>query len=256
MDAPLLQLTGVNKSFGGVQAVKEVDFSVQKGELAALIGPNGAGKTTLFNLITGVYGVCSGDIRLGGQSILNFRTDQIVHKGVARTFQNLRLFQASSALENVMTATQQHNRYGLFEALTHFGRWKQGEKNIKKDSLDFLDRVGLVDRADQAAGTLPYGLQRRLEIARALALKPTLLLLDEPAAGMNAEEVEQLNELIVTIHRDFDLTILLIEHHMDLVMQICPHIICLNFGAKIAEGNPEEIQSNREVLTAYLGEEE
>ena len=256
MDAPLLQLTGVNKSFGGVQAVKEVDFSVQKGELAALIGPNGAGKTTLFNLITGVYGVCSGDIRLDGQSILNFRTDQIVHKGVARTFQNLRLFQASSALENVMTATQQHNRYGLFEALTHFGRWKQGEKNIKKDSLDFLDRVGLVDRADQAAGTLPYGLQRRLEIARALALKPTLLLLDEPAAGMNAEEVEQLNELIVTIHRDFDLTILLIEHHMDLVMQICPHIICLNFGAKIAEGNPEEIQSNREVLTAYLGEEE
>lgn len=256
MDAPLLQLTGVNKSFGGVQAVKEVDFSIQKGELAALIGPNGAGKTTLFNLITGVYGVCSGDIRLDGQSILNFRTDQIVHKGVARTFQNLRLFQASSALENVMTATQQHNRYGLFEALTHFGRWKQGEKNIKKDSLDFLDRVGLVDRADQAAGTLPYGLQRRLEIARALALKPTLLLLDEPAAGMNAEEVEQLNELIVNIHRDFDLTILLIEHHMDLVMQICPHIICLNFGAKIAEGNPEEIQSNREVLTAYLGEEE
>ena len=256
MDAPLLQLTGVNKSFGGVQAVKEVDFSIQKGELAALIGPNGAGKTTLFNLITGVYGVCSGDIRLDGQSILNFRTDQIVHKGVARTFQNLRLFQASSALENVMTATQQHNRYGLFEALTHFGRWKQGEKNIKKDSLDFLDRVGLVDRADQAAGTLPYGLQRRLEIARALALKPTLLLLDEPAAGMNAEEVEQLNELIVTIHRDFDLTILLIEHQMDLVMQICPHIICLNFGAKIAEGNPEEIQSNREVLTAYLGEEE
>ena len=256
MDAPLLQLTGVNKSFGGVQAVKEVDFSIQKGELAALIGPNGAGKTTLFNLITGVYGVCSGDIRLDGQSILNFRTDQIVHKGVARTFQNLRLFQASSVLENVMTATQQHNRYGLFEALTHFGRWKQGEKNIKKDSLDFLDRVGLVDRADQAAGTLPYGLQRRLEIARALALKPTLLLLDEPAAGMNAEEVEQLNELIVTIHRDFDLTILLIEHHKDLVMQICPHIICLNFGAKIAEGNPEEIQSNREVLTAYLGEEE
>ncbi len=256
MDAPLLQLTGVNKSFGGVQAVKEVDFSIQKGELAALIGPNGAGKTTLFNLITGVYGVCSGDIRLDGQSILNFRTDQIVHKGVARTFQNLRLFQASSALENVMTATQQHNRYGLFEALTHLGRWKQGEKKIKKDSLDFLDRVGLVDRADQAAGTLPYGLQRRLEIARALALKPTLLLLDEPAAGMNAEEVEQLNELIVTIHRDFDLTILLIEHHMDLVMQICPHIICLNFGAKIAEGNPEEIQSNREVLTAYLGEEE
>ena len=256
MDAQLLQLTGVNKSFGGVQAVKEVDFSIQKGELAALIGPNGAGKTTLFNLITGVYGVCSGDIRLDGQSILNFRTDQIVHKGVARTFQNLRLFQASSVLENVMTATQQHNRYGLFEALTHFGRWKQGEKKIKKDSLDFLDRVGLVDRADQAAGTLPYGLQRRLEIARALALKPTLLLLDEPAAGMNAEEVEQLNELIVTIHRDFDLTILLIEHHMDLVMQICPHIICLNFGAKIAEGNPEEIQSNREVLTAYLGEEE
>lgn len=256
MDAPLLQLRGVNKTFGGVQAVKDVDFSVKKGELAALIGPNGAGKTTVFNLITGVYGVCAGDILFDGQSVQNLRTDQVVHKGVARTFQNLRLFQSSSVLENVMTATQQHNRYSLFEAFTHFGRWKQRESAIKKKSLAFLDRVGLIDRADQAAGTLPYGLQRRLEIARALALNPKLLLLDEPAAGMNSEEVEQLNELIVSIHRDFNLTILLIEHHMDLVMQICPHIICLNFGAKIAEGNPEEIQCNREVLTAYLGEEE
>ena len=256
MDAPLLQLTGVNKLFGGVQAVKDVDFSIKKGELAALIGPNGAGKTTIFNLITGVYGVCAGDILFDGQSVQDLRTDQVVHKGVARTFQNLRLFQSSSVLENVMTATQQHNRYSLFEAFTHLGRWKQREKAIKKKSLAFLDRVGLIDRADQAAGTLPYGLQRRLEIARALALEPRLLLLDEPAAGMNAEEVEQLNGLIVGIHRDFNLTILLIEHHMDLVMQICPHIICLNFGAKIAEGNPEEIQCNREVLTAYLGEEE
>lgn len=256
MDAPLLQLTGVSKAFGGVQALKEVDFSIRQGELAALIGPNGAGKTTVFNLITGVYGVCAGEILLNGRSVLNAKTHQLVHRGVARTFQNLRLFQSSSVLENVMTASQQHNRYNLFEALTHLGRWRKRENAIREKSLDFLDRVGLADRADQAAGTLPYGLQRRLEIARALALEPKLLLLDEPAAGMNAEEVEQLNGLIVGIHRDFNLTILLIEHHMDLVMQICPHILCLNFGAKIAEGNPQEIQCNREVLTAYLGEEE
>jgi branched-chain amino acid transport system ATP-binding protein len=154
-----------------------------------------------------------------------------------------------------MTACQHHHPYGFVESLTHLGRWKKEEKVIRDRSLELLDRVGLADRADQDAGTLPYGHQRRLEIARALALEPELLLLDEPAAGMNPEEVFALNDLISAIHRDFDLTILVIEHHMDLVMEICPHIVCMNFGARIAEGGPEEIQNHPEVLKAYLGEE-
>ena len=255
-NSPLLELKAVNKAFGGVQAVKDMSFAVHTGELAALIGPNGAGKTTIFNLITGVYTPTSGDILFGGQSLLKLRTDQIVLRGIARTFQNLRLFQEASVLENVMTATQLHERYSFAEAVTHLGRWKSRERVTRERSMELLERVSLADRALQAAGTLPYGLQRRLEMARALALEPKLLLLDEPAAGMNAEEVEQLSTLIVSVHRDFDLTILLIEHHMDLVMKICPHIVCMNFGAKIAEGTPVEIQGNRDVLTAYLGEDE
>lgn len=154
-----------------------------------------------------------------------------------------------------MVAMQQHHGYSFAEAMTHFGRWGEKEREIHLTSMDILDRVGLADRANQAAGTLPYGMQRRLEIARALALEPEFLLLDEPAAGMNPEEVFELNDLIVDIHEEFDLTILVIEHHMDLVMEICPHIICMNFGAMIAEGNPDEIQEHPEVLKAYLGEE-
>lgn len=255
-DTKLLKLDNVNKSFGGVHAVRDMSFEIRSGELAALIGPNGAGKTTIFNLITGVYGITSGGISFKGESLLNMRTDQIVRRGIGRTFQNLRLFQESSVLENVMTATQLHERYSFAEAVSHLGRWKSKERVIRQRSMELLERVELADRAEQAAGTLPYGLQRRLEMARALALEPELLLLDEPAAGMNAEEVDQLNTLIVAIHRDFKLTILLIEHHMDLVMKICPHIVCMNFGAKIAEGTPREIQNNRDVQVAYLGEDD
>ena len=254
--ASLLTLKSVTKSFGGIQAVKDMNFSIEKGELAGLIGPNGAGKTTIFNLVTGVYDVTSGDIEYDGRNINNLKTYEVVSLGVARTFQNLRLFAASSVLENVMTAAQQHHKYSFVEALSHFGRWKSMEKITREESMALLERVGLADRADQAAGTLPYGLQRRLEIARAISLRPNLLLLDEPAAGMNADEVVHLNELIVSIHEDFELTILLIEHHMDMVMEICPHIVCMNFGAKIAEGSPEQIQSHPDVLKAYLGEEE
>jgi branched-chain amino acid transport system ATP-binding protein len=159
-------------------------------------------------------------------------------------------------LENVMTAAQSHIKYTFAESLTHIGRWNSKEKNNRKVSMEFLERVGLADRALQISGTLPYGMQRRLEIARALALKPVLLMLDEPAAGMNEEEVIVLNDLIKNIHKDFSLTILVIEHHMDLIMQICPHIICMNFGAKIAEGTPDVIQKNPEVLKAYLGDDE
>ena len=252
----MLELKGVNKSFGGVQAVKDMSFVIEKGELAGLIGPNGAGKTTIFNLVTGVYDVTSGEIEFKGKNINKLKTFQVISLGIARTFQNLRLFSASSVLDNVMTAAQQHYQYGFFEAVSHLGRWKKMEKAAREESMELLERVGLADRADQAAGTLPYGMQRRLEIARAISLRPELLLLDEPAAGMNAEEVEQLNELIRLIHADFKLTILLIEHHMNMVMAICPHIVCMNFGAKIAEGSPAEIQSHPEVLKAYLGEEE
>lgn len=252
----ILELKDVNKSFGGVQAVKDISFVIETGELAGLIGPNGAGKTTIFNLVTGVYDVTSGEIEFKGKNINRLKTYQVISLGVARTFQNLRLFAASSVLDNVMTAAQQHYKYSFFEAVSHLGRWKSMEKATRDESMELLERVGLADRADQAAGNLPYGLQRRLEIARAISLRPDLLLLDEPAAGMNAEEVEQLNELIKLIHSDFNLTILLIEHHMDMVMEICPHIVCMNFGAKIAEGSPDEIQSHPEVLKAYLGEEE
>jgi branched-chain amino acid transport system ATP-binding protein len=252
----IFELSGVTKNFGGVRAVSDMSFSIPEGELAGLMGPNGAGKTTIFNLVTGVYDPDEGSILFRGENLVPLKTFHIVHKGIARTFQNLRLFQRSSVLENVMTAAQQHVPYTFFEGMTHLGRWRGKESDIRKKSMELLERVGLADRANQAAGTLPYGHQRRLEIARALALDPKLLLLDEPAAGMNAEEVLSLNALIQAIHKDFKLTILVIEHHMDLIMEICPHIVCMNFGAKIAEGTPEEIQNHPEVLKAYLGEEE
>jgi branched-chain amino acid transport system ATP-binding protein len=252
----ILELKNVNRSFGGVKAVDDLSLKVERGGLSGLIGPNGAGKTTVFNLVTGVYKVTSGDMEYDGKNINSLRTYEVTSIGVARTFQNLRLFPRSSVLENVMTAAQQHFGYSFFEALSHMGRWRANERSIREESMTLLERVGLADRAEQSAGTLPYGLQRRLEIARAISLRPALLLLDEPAAGMNSEEVLSLNDLIIKIHGDFKLTILIIEHHMDVIMSICPHIICMNFGAKIAEGTPEEIQSHPEVLKAYLGEEE
>ena len=251
----VLVLDTLNKFFGGVHAVRDVSFTLQKGELAGLIGPNGAGKTTVFNLITGVYPLDSGHVSMEGRDITGIRTCDAVGRGIARTFQNLRLFKGSSVLENVMTAGQRYHFYTFLEGATHMGRWRSKEKAMKKESMDLLERVGLAQDAERVADTLPYGHQRRLEIARALALRPRLLLLDEPAAGMNPEEVQELNVLIKDIHRDFDLTILVIEHHMELVMEICPHVICLNFGAVIADGTPEDIQGNKEVLKAYLGEE-
>ncbi|MCL2009741.1 MAG: ABC transporter ATP-binding protein [Synergistaceae bacterium] len=274
----LLELDTVNMFFGGVQAVRDMSFTVEDYGMVGIIGPNGAGKTTVFNLISGVYEPTFGSVWFRDQDITLLKAYQINRLGIARTFQNLRLFGRSSVLENVMTATQNRYRYSFsenlrghlapgyrpdplyhysfFEALLHAGRWAGAEKRIHAKSMELLDWVGLADRAGQAAGTLPYGMQRRLEIARALALDPKLLLLDEPAAGMNPEEVLALNGLIQKIHREFKLTTLIIEHHMDVIMEICPHIVCMNFGAKIAEGTPDEIQNNPEVLSAYLGEDE
>ena len=275
-DRVLLELDCVNMRFGGVQAVRDMSFRIMDNARTGIIGPNGAGKTTLFNIISGVYNPTSGSIWFRDQDITPLAAYQVNRLGIARTFQNLRLFGRSSAMENVMTAAQNRFRYsfredlrgqlfpgyrpdpeyhyGFWESLLHVGRWEKVEKHVRAKSMELLDRVGLADRAHQAAGTLPYGMQRRLEIARALALDPKLLLLDEPAAGMNPEEVFALNDLITGIHRDFRLTTLVIEHHMDLIMKICPHIVCMNFGAKIAEGSPEEIRNNPEVLGAYLGE--
>jgi len=252
---PVIELQNVNKFFGGVHAVRDMSFEIEKGELAGLIGPNGAGKTTIFNLVTGVYSPDNGHIMFQGEDITSLKSFEVIRKGISRTFQNLRLFHGSTALENVMVAMQQHHRYSFMEGASHLGRWGRVEREIHLKSMEILERVGLVDRARQAAGTLPYGMQRRLEIGRALALDPEFLLLDEPAAGMNPEEVFELNDLIQGIHRDFKLTILVIEHHMDVIMEICPHIICMNFGAKIAEGDPDSIQNHPEVLKAYLGEE-
>ena len=275
----LLQLNNVNKSFGGVHAVKDMSFSLEEGELAGLMGPNGAGKTTVFNLISSVYNPNSGQILFRERDITHLLAYQVVRIGVSRTFQNLRLFSRSSVIQNVMTAMQNcyiHSfgenwlsgsmypvncpdpnfRYSFLESITHWWNWSTKEEKIRAASMELLDRVHLADRAEQIAGTLPYGMQRRLEIARALALKPILLLLDEPAAGMNEEEVFGLNDLIKTIHKDLSLTILVIEHHMDLIMEICPHVICMNFGAKIAEGDPDVIQKDPEVLKAYLGDDD
>jgi branched-chain amino acid transport system ATP-binding protein len=274
----LLELDEMSMFFGGVQAVRNMSFTIREGELAGIIGPNGAGKTTVFNVISSVYSPTSGCIWFREQDITLLMAYQVNRLGIARTFQNLRLFGRSSALENVMTAMQNRYRYSFretlrghlspsyrpdpayyysfIESLFHVGRWADVEKHIRVKSIELLERVGLAARMHQAAGTLPYGMQRRLEIARALALDPKLLLLDEPAAGMNPEEVFALNDLITGIHLEFKLTTLVIEHHMDVIMEICPHIICMNFGAKIAEGTPEEIQNDPEVLNAYLGDEE
>ena len=275
----MLELSHVNMQFGGVMALSDMSFHIKEGSLTGIIGPNGAGKTTIFNIISGVYTPTSGSIYYQGSNITPLKAYQIIRLGIARTFQNLRLFTRSSVLENVMTSAQNRyinsfkedifsgniirasrpdplSWYSFLESCLHMGRWAKTEQKLRKTSLELLDRVGLADRAEQAAGTLPYGMQRRLEIARALALSPRLLMLDEPAAGMNPEEVFELNDLITGIHRDFSLTILVIEHHMDLIMRICPHIICLNFGAKIAEGSSGDIQNNPEVLAAYLGTDE
>ena len=254
---PLLTITGLRKQFGGVVAVSGVDFTVRRGEVLGLIGPNGSGKTTVFNLITGVYRADAGSVCLAGRELLGTSPDRVVSCGVARTFQNIRLFPRMTVLQNVQTALHPLSDYSLPAA---FLRWPwqvpQSEQRLANAALALLDVVGLRDLADQSAGALPYGLQRKLEIARALALQPRVLLLDEPAAGMNPEESLALVELIERIRDRYGLTIILIEHHMDVVMNLCSRIICLNFGAVIAEGTPDEIQANPEVLRAYLGDQE
>ncbi|MCE5209520.1 MAG: ABC transporter ATP-binding protein [Chloroflexi bacterium] len=250
----VLKIDGLTKQFGGLTAVSNVTFSIPQGKIYGLIGPNGAGKTTVYNLITGIYQPTKGTIELEGNSVVGHSCHEIVQKGVARTFQNLRLFRKLTALDNIIIARQYETNYSLWDAAFRTNKFKESEEHLKKSSRDLLQLVGLEKYIYTTAENLPYGHQRRLEIARALALNPKLLLLDEPAAGMNPDESITLMDFIQDILHKFDVTILLIEHHMEVVMGICDHIIVLNFGKEIAQGSPEEVQNNREVISAYLGE--
>ena len=250
----LLKTTNLGISFGGLRAVDDVNMEIKDGELIGLIGPNGAGKTTIFNLLTGVYKPTDGDISLNGISINKKNTPQIVALGVARTFQNIRLFKNLSVLDNVKMALNSSMKYNTFEAIFRLPRFWKEEKEITDKALDLLDIFDMAEMANVISGNLSYGQQRKLEIARALATNPKLLLLDEPAAGMNPNETKELMNTISFIRNKFNIAILLIEHDMDLVMGICERLSLLNFGKVIASGLPDEIQNNREVIAAYLGE--
>ncbi|MDD5168559.1 MAG: ABC transporter ATP-binding protein [Syntrophales bacterium] len=251
----LLRAKGVAQYFGGLAAVSDFNLVVEPGELIGLIGPNGAGKTTVFNVLTGVYRATAGSILFKDHEIVGRKPNQITALGMARTFQNIRLFKDLTVLDNVRTACYGHSHYSPIEALFQIGRYRKQEEEITGHSMDLLALFKLEDCAQELSKNLPYGLQRRLEIARALATNPELLLLDEPAAGMNPNEVTMLMELIHWIRDQFKLTIILIEHQMKLVMNICERLVVLDFGATIAAGTPEEIKQNRKVLEAYLGEE-
>ena len=250
----LLKTTNLGISFGGLRAVDDVNMEIKDGELIGLIGPNGAGKTTIFNLLTGVYKPTDGDISLNGISINKKNTPQIVALGVARTFQNIRLFKNLSVLDNVKMALNSSMKYNTFEAIFRLPRFWKEEKEITDKALDLLDIFDMAEMANVISGNLSYGQQRKLEIARALATNPKLLLLDEPAAGMNPNETKELMNTISFIRNKFNRAILLIEHDMDLVMGICERLYVLNFGKVIASGLPDEIQNNKEVIAAYLGE--
>ncbi len=251
----LLKATKLSKVFGGLRAVSNFEMEIEQGELVGLIGPNGAGKTTAFNLLTGVYEPTDGEIEFNGQSVVGLKPYQITQKGIARTFQNIRLFSELSVLDNVKVAYHFHVKYGLLESVLRMGRYHKEEEEIEAKAIRFLEIFQLADKKDEIAKNLPYGEQRRLEIARALAAQPKLLLLDEPAAGMNPQETQQLLQMIRWIRKEFNLTILLIEHDMSLVMNVCERIYVLDYGSIIAKGTPQEIKNNPRVIEAYLGEE-
>lgn len=250
---PLLEINNLSKRFGGLKAVSEVTFAVDEGEVVGLIGPNGAGKTTVFNLITGIMPADSGTIMFLSKDLVGYAPHDVAREGIARTFQNIRLFKNMTVLDNVRAAFHCRLKYGMVQAAIHGKAYSAAERQVSEQAEETLSRMGLLDKADQLAANLPYGSQRRLEIARALALSPRLLLLDEPAAGMNPNEIVSLLELIRSVRSEFKVTILLIEHQMGLVMRLCERIVVMDFGQVIAQGLPHEIRANPSVLEAYLG---
>ena len=251
---PVLETRKLGISFGGLKAVNDFNIKIYPGELVGLIGPNGAGKTTVFNLLTGVYAPTEGTVILDGQPLNGKKTYQFVAAGVARTFQNIRLFRNMTVIENVKAAFTKDVGYNLFHASFRTKKFWETEKKLTDKAMELLDICGLADKADALASSLPYGRQRKLEIARALATDMKLLLLDEPAAGMNPTETAELLECINTIRKRFGVAILLIEHDMSLVMNICQWIQVIDYGQTIASGLPEEIAANPRVIAAYLGE--
>ena len=250
----MLEVTSLGISVGGLRAVDELRMKIEEGGLVGLIGPNGAGKTTVFNMLTGVYRPTDGGIRLDGQNLIGKKPHDICKMGVARTFQNIRLLANLSVLDNVKTGLHNEITYSLAESLLHLGSYRKKERAMDARAMELLGVFGLEGVAGYKAANLPYGQQRKLEIARALATDPKLLLLDEPAAGMNPNETAELMETIELVRKKFGVTVLLIEHDMKLVSGICEYLYVLNFGRLLAEGTPSEVLSNPEVVTAYLGE--